>query len=206
MQISISVQQTQQLDLEQEIRLLYGETSGDIPVYSLHRIKNLIEKKGIGVHKELELALIRNLIAENSNYRRESGNDWACLTSNNLTAAIEKTEEYLEEVVQKAADLPKGLRDKVRNLFDQAKKKNLNLIKNWFYDNYDQILYDMERKIPWPVLKRLRKDLAIWIAGKIDPFGMDIEHMVIETACSEGISATNSERAWEAMGGTLFKK
>lgn len=121
MKMSMSIQH--EIRLAPKIAILYGETSGDIPVYSLHRIKNLIEKKGIGVHKELEIVLIRNLIEENNNYRRDSGNDWACLTSNNLTAVIEKTEEYLEGVVQKAADLPKEWLDKVRNLFDQAKKR-----------------------------------------------------------------------------------
>lgn len=64
----------------------------------------------------------------------------------------------------------------------------------------------MEGKIPWPIIKRLRSDLTIWATGKINPFGMEIETMILEVAKTENISTDNPESAWEAMGGKLFKK
>ena len=94
--------QVQALSVRQSQSLLQslGETIGDIPIYSLHRIKKLINKSGINISDDMKLLLLQKLIEANQQYKEESGNDWSCLTSNNLTTAIENTEHAANEAIE----------------------------------------------------------------------------------------------------------
>ncbi len=199
----------QETVLTQQLSEFYGETGGEIPVYSLHRIKSLLRKWPIPVSRELFDLLVRALIAQNAVYREESGNDWSCLTSNNLVAAIEAVDEALGQIVELAAQVPsehKEAAGRVAQRLQAKRSESVQIVKDWFQEHYDDLLYAMDGKIPWAIVKRLRRFLSTWIAGAGNPFLVDVEELILEVAAEEGVSATNPEDAWVAMGGKLNKK
>ena len=159
------------IDMKPALAQMFGETSGQIPAYSLHKIKNLMEKSPIGLHANLEAVLVQHLFLQNRIYREQSGNSWNCLTSNNLIDAIEGVSAELEEVVVLTMkNLPK---EQVKNdeailgMFRDGAAKQVRLIQNWFYSNYDELHYTMDGKIPWAVVQRLQKGLGVWIYQKV---------------------------------------
>jgi hypothetical protein len=188
---------------------MFGETSGEIPMYSLHRIKRMMRRQPIAISPELLGLLLQNLISANADYKDASGNDWNCLTSENLVDAIEATNEMVEQGINGIKDIPKELaqmRDQLLAKLHRGRVANIKLIQKWFERNFDSLLYDMKSKIPWAVVCRLRRDLGYWIATKVNPFGKNIEEMVLEVAKEAGVVADDPEEAWEKMGGKIFTK
>lgn len=187
-----------------------GETSGDIPLYSLHRIKNkLARKDSILVSPEIKTLLMRNLIAANKMYKKESGNDWSCLTSANLVDAIELIDGAIEATIEGLEDIPKeytSCKEAFLRALHSSRKKNVKIIQSWFEDNFDDLLYDMRGNIPWAIVCRLRRNLSRWIVGVSNPFLEDIEEMVLDVSIEEGLNTDDPEEAWEKMGGKVFKK
>ena len=210
MALALSCSLSQSLQLSHSLSQSLGETWGDIPVYSLHKIKNLLHKIGIKISPDLQKILIETLIRANQIYREQSGNNYNCLTSNNLVWAIEQIDQSLKDLINQIATSA----GQENNLAAQAltdtleakRTATLNIVKDWFHDNYDRLLYDMSSHIPWPIIQKLRYSLMIWKTGAINPFVQGIEDMIIEVATAEGISADNAEDAWQAMGGQLFTK
>jgi hypothetical protein len=189
------------------LRESIGETSGDIPLYSLHRIRALLEKQPISVSGELAILLMRALIAANREYKTESGNDWNCLTSQNLVDAIEATDREIAGTIDRINDIPRelaGIKEKIFAKLHEARKKKIRIMQEWFETHFQELLYDIDGKIPWAVVCRLRRNLGAWIANAANPFGEKIEDMILDVAREEGIAAGNAEDAWESMGGTVF--
>lgn len=206
---SLGLRVTQKLKLSTTIRQVIGETSGEIPLYSLHRIKNMLRKQPIQVSQEFQAILLENLVFANTVYKEESGNDWNCLTSSNLVDAIEGVDTEIKEGIESINDIPKELavmRGKLLTKLHEKREKDVVVIEKWFENNFDSLLYDMSKNIPWAIVCRLRRDLGYWIATKVNPFGKDIEEMVLEVASESGIKSDDPEEAWEKMGGKIFKK
>lgn len=198
------------LKIEPKLTLFIGELSGDIPIYSLHRIKNFIEKNPINISNELENMLIRNLISENNTYKTDTGNDWSCLTSNNLVDAIDDISREITNIISKGIEsYPLEFSNSIqfiKNKLDNKKEEDVKKIQEWFFNNYEFLLYDISKKIPYPIIKKLRSNLALWVTKKINPFNEDINDFVIDVAKDySGINYSNSEDAWKSMGGKLFK-
>ena len=207
---SLSLTQEQALVLG--LRQSFGESSGDIPIYSLHRIQNLIRKHPIDIGETLQNMFLRNVIRANKKYKRDSGNDWSCLTSNNLVDAIEWTDATVKKFInQSRKGQPKELLSHVKFIIKclhEKREEEILKIRDWFYDNYEKLIYDMDGKIPWGVIQHLRRDLSVWIIGKYHPFLQDIEVMIVEVANKLGVGyeGISAEDAWKLMGGTLFTK
>lgn len=186
-----------------------GEFLGDIPLYSLHRIKSLMRKKKIGISKESEALLRRHLLVANEKYKTESGNNWSCLTSINLIEAIESLNKELKETVDSVLiGQPAELLETVHKIISslhRTREEHVSKIKQWFVDHGDKILYDTTSKIPWAVVRRLRLGLSHWAIGTANPFKEEIETAILQIAKDEGIEAEDSEEAWIKMGGQLFK-
>ncbi len=200
---------TQRAEVRQELRQAIGETSGDIPLYSLHRIKSLFRKQPPALSKELQTLLLRYLIAANLEYKEDTGHDWSCLTSHNLVDALEATDQAIREAIDGVEDIPKewtAVRNKLFAKLHEGREGNVAAMKRWFESNFEALQYDMRGQIPYPVVLRLRRALGQWIAGVCNPFGQDIQDMVLEVAAEEGIATGNAEDAWEKMGGTVFTK
>ncbi len=204
--LRVSVQVMQKLT--PTLRQAIGETSGEIPVYSLHRIKGMMKRQPIQISDELRMLLLQNLLLANEEYKTASGNDWNCLTSNNLVDAIEATDGNLRRSIE-ATRLPTQYARIAERLFaklHEGRTSNVTTIQQWFESNFDSLLYDMRSNIPWAVVCRLRRNLGYWIATKANPFGQDIEEMILEVGKENGVDTDDPEEAWEKMGGKVFKK
>ncbi len=189
------------------LRHAIGDTSGDIPLYSLHRIRRMMKKQPPAVSDQLQTWLMRSLIAANLEYKEKSGNDWSCLTSNNLIDAIEATDRRIGGAIEGINDIPKewgGIREKLFQKLHNGQRESVLTMKQWFESNFESLQYVMDGKIPYPIVLRLRRGLSQWIAGISNPFGQDIEEMIMDVASKEGITAETAEDAWKRMGGTLF--
>lgn len=208
MQLSMSCGMFQRLEQKTALCQMIGETSGDIPLYSLHRITNVLRKKVIRVPRGVLTVLQRSLLAANAAYRQESGNKWNCLTSHNLVSAINHVNtQLLLAMTVKRLKRPEDPEsdDDFRAMLNQSREEYVRKIQSWFEENYEQLLYDTGGKIPWPIIRQLQQGLAVWIAGVVNPFSDSIEGMVLMVAKSEGIITDDPETAWEAMGGQVFQ-
>ena len=209
MQLSMSCNASQRLEQTMDLRQMVGETSGDIPLYSLHRITTILRKKVIQVPSGVLTVLQRALIAANAVYRQDSGNNWNCLTSHNLVSTIEHVNTQLMLVMTgkrlKRPEDPES-DDEFLAILNQKREEYIRKIQLWFEENYEQLLYNIGGKIAWPIIMCLQKGLTSWIAGVINPFAEDIEAMVLMVAKSEGIITEDPETAWEAMGGQIFQR
>jgi hypothetical protein len=204
--MGLSMQLVIKSELVQRLAHFFGDKSGDIPVYSLHRIKNMLRKNPINITGQLQKVLIEELLLQNKEYKQESGNDWSCLTSQNLVDAIEGIDKRIQCVIEQAQNCPDEMAKVVKAITEkllETKDMDVAKIKNWFFENYDDLLYACDGKIPWPIIRRLRSDLSLWIIRNVNPFEKDIEEMILEVA---GEKFETAEDAWVAMGGTIFTK
>jgi hypothetical protein len=207
MLLSCSLRQNLTLQVSPVLRQQVGETSGDIPLYSLHRIKALLGKREMFVSKDLLVLLVQNLIAANQEYRSESGNRWNCLTSQNLVDAIETADREIAGAIDRIDDIPiefAGTREKLFMKLHDAREQSVRTMQEWFETNFQDLLYSIDGKIPWPIVRRLQRNLGVWIATATNPFAENINDMVLSVAAEQGIRAGNAEDAWEDMGGTIF--
>lgn len=208
MKMSLGLSQSLELSLELSLSQSLGESSGDIPLYSLHKMQRLLRRTPPSISPELLQVLMRSIIRENKGYKEESGNDWSCLTSTNLIDAITATELAIDETISNINSIPSEQKDfafVVKELLTKKADETKTIIRTWFSDRTEQLEYDMNGQIPWPIVQRLRRGLSVWISGVVNPFQQSIEEMVLDTAKEQGIDADNAEDAWVQMGGTIFK-
>ena len=208
--MGICMMMTQRVAMRQSLRQSFGETIGDIPMYSLHRIRNLFHKgRGPRIGEDLAQLLTTMLLNANQQYKDDSGNDWSCLTSNNLVDAIESLDEELETAIESMrVGQPRECLRGAKQLIEQAhgaRSSMLEAIRIWFADNTENISYDMNGKVPWFVVRSLRKSLSSWALKNENPFSEDIGDAIISIAKDNGIETNDPETAWEKMGGTIFK-
>lgn len=205
--LSLGLGQSLVQKLKNTLKQSVGETSGDIPLYSLHRIRARLSK--IAVSSEIKNLLMRNLIQANKMYKEESGNDWSCLTSNNLVDAIEEVDCQLEVSINGLEDIPREYqtsKEALLRVLHANRQKTVSVIQSWFQDNFDELLYDMRGNVPWAIVCRLRRNLSQWIVRVSNPFLEDIEDMVLNVSEEVGVSADDAEDAWKKMGGKIFKE
>lgn len=209
MGMSLSPRQSMEMSQRVTMKLSFGEHSGDIPLYSLHRIRALSQRQPIAVSAQLNQILKQQIVAANASYRRESGNNWNCLTSLNLVAAIEGTNEDVKRITTGPGAIPENFPSRVAaiKMFDEHRVKSIGIIQTWFDVNFDDLYYSIGGKVPWFVIQRLQRNLREWISSGKNPFREGIEGMILDVAKEHGFTnVETAEGAWEAMGGTLFNK
>ena len=176
----------------------------------MHKIKRKLASIGINVGSDFKALLIRNLIAANAKYKKQSGNNWNCLTSNNLIEALENVEKDSRKVIQVALNAPGQSQQHAMlglvKIFEKKLTKSIQTINQWFDDNYNDLLYDMNGNIPWPIIQQLHNNLAVWISTNSNPFTQSISEMIVEVANDQGIDTDDAFYAWEAMGGKIFSE
>lgn len=195
------------LAVRQTIRFIHGDTIGDLPLYSLHRISNLMRKRPISASPQVNHILKRSLILANKQYREESGNAWNCLTSNNLAMAIEDVDRQVGQITSVCNDVPVDQATRaavMKRIFERERAKQILAIKNWFHENYDNLLYNTGGHIPWAIVQNLRCKLSMWIAGESNPFSEDIEEVILAVAKEHNVRFDSAESTWKALGGKLF--
>lgn len=194
--------QTQTLRIDCLLSESFGETSGEIPVYSMYRIRSQLKKAPIALQKFCLQLLWNELVKANAAYQQATGNKWNCLTSNNLIAALEKFDDVLSDMIYKRKRLVEE-----ENLLIEAKNIAGKIIKDWFENNFTNLLYDMNKSIPWPILCRLRQGLHDYIIKSYNPFSISLEAMIVDVAKEKGYENDGSvEDLWKKMGGKIFTK
>jgi hypothetical protein len=210
MGLSLSLEPSLRLELSTRLTLrqTLGETFGDIPVYSLHRIKNQMQKHPIGINENLTRMLVRNLLLANKEYKEETDNDWNCLTSNNLINAFEWMNKDVSETIEGIMNCPQEHKERMLIIKEKFQKEwdgKFEVIKQWFWNHYEDLLYNTASKIPWSIIQRLRSGLSLWISKQGNIFDLDIEEMIMKIAEESGKKCDNAEKAWKALGGKLFR-
>lgn len=212
MALSLSPSHTQRLDhtLEASLKQSIGETVGDIPLYSLHRIRFALQREPPKLSAELMRVLSRLLVEANDRYREESGNRrWYCLTSHNLVEALTAFDDHITAMIAGVESAPDEQEDAEAAMIAGLRAKQVaavDRVKHWFDARSDRLLYDMSGKVPWAVVLRLRRGLGAWIAGMADVFKSDIEDTILDVAREQGVHTDDPEDAWKRMGGTVFTK
>ncbi|MDP1728972.1 MAG: hypothetical protein Q8L27_02090 [archaeon] len=200
---SLSLSLSPGQSLKQTIRLILPVSFlGELELLSLHKIKNRIH--GMKVHSSTNIKLSKELIKENREYQRLNKNRRYCITPNNLDNAIDATREYLVQQMNLGLSTVEDLN--LRNNFERVMQNQIQgqnkIIRTWFADNYDQILYEQECKIPFPIVRQMRAKFAQWAIGITNPFCEPIEDLMDETAKSLGINSSSyesPEELWEAL-------
>jgi flagellar biosynthesis/type III secretory pathway chaperone len=201
MNLSLSLKQSYKLEQKLVMKSRYV-TSGDLELLSLHRIKNRIHS--LDIESPLKSKLIGELIRENREYRRISKNKWNCITPISLDVAVDNTYNFLKDQVKLGVETIDDIQVKsVLNkfLFNKAKEQNGN-IKKWFSNNYDKILYDMNGKIPYPIIMQMRAQLSQWALGNTSVLYQPINDLIKNVAKSEGLNPDDYfslEDVWEAL-------
>jgi hypothetical protein len=190
--------------LEQRVtqtQLLY-ETVGDIELYSLHRIRTQLPT--LGVHERTRQFLLRRLLAENAHYREQGRHGKYCVTGEHIENATNETMEFLknEADLGLATILEEPTRDKVKAFMESKLKEQETKIKAWFTENWDALYYNMDSKLPWPIVQQLRRKLQGWAAGNAGAWYQDIGEFTQEVGNVNGLqfnSETPPEELWDAL-------
>ena len=185
MGMSMGLSQSQSLEMNQRLNVTqsFGECSGDIPLYSLHRIRALSRRQPIAVSVQLNQILKQQIVVANAAYKRESGNNWNCLTSLNLVAVIKGTDQDVKRITTGPGAIPEDFPNRAAALqmFDEHRVKSIGIIQTWFDVNFENLLYSIDGKVPWFVIQRLQRNLHEWINGGKNPFREGIEDMILVT-------------------------
>lgn len=190
----LSLSQSHRLDLRLEpaIRLIQDQGHynkiGDLELYSLHRIQSRF--KTIPIGDNLRNGFFLALIDQNQKYQKETDSKRFCITSDHLYNAI--------------GELRKILISKLSTNKEILIDNQFKIIIKWFDENYNDLLYDTSGKIPWPIVCMLRKRLSLWIIKiKENPFDLDLEETILNTAKEQGFDTDRVHEAWKAIGGKI---
>lgn len=199
----LSLSQTQKQILTQRLELPFTSV-GELELFSLHRIKNRIDS--MNVHELTRKRLIGDLLRENHQYTIDTGNKWSCLTPTGLDNALGHTIDYLEEQMNLGLEAVDN--DEQRAALKIVMEPHLDIqntiMKRWFSDNYDALLYHIDSRIPYPIVMQMRRKLAIWAVEKTNQFDQPIEELIGEAARSVGLDPKNygsNEDIWEDLKG-----
>ncbi len=176
--------------LKIEQKLVSYDRTGEIELISLHKVKHRIAS--LGVNNELKGYLVDQLLKENEAYRVQSKSQKYCLTPDGIDNATYNTRIFLEDqfsvVKHDFGDL------EAMALFESsvlpAIETNVSIIKHWFADNYDNLFYDTNGSIPWPIVQRMRGEFVSWAEGK-STFDTPIIEIIEEVATDKGYDTSN---------------
>jgi len=198
--LGMRLEPRQELELVQSM-ILY-ETAGDLELLSLHRIKNRMTS--MNVHTTVRVKLISELFKENQEYQRVAKNKKMCITPTGLDNAVYNTRDYLIDQMNLglATVDDRKIQEAAKNVMSKQVENQTGIIRTWFSKNYDQLIYDMEAKIPWPIIVRMRGKLSQWALGNTNPFNQPIEELIEETAVSVGLDPEDydtPEQIWDKL-------
>lgn len=180
----------------------FYEHSGQLELLSLHRIKHRIGS--MEVSKGARMKLIEELVRENRDYVSRTGNDWRCITPDGLDSAVYRLVGFFNEKVNLGISTVEDgeLKRALEKIFNQKVEQQTSVVRNWFSDNYDKIIYDMNSKIPYSIVRAMRARFSQWAIGQTNPFNEPIESLIDEVAVSSGLDPKkykDSQSVWNAL-------
>ncbi len=206
----LSLSQKYECRLYHRQALELPEKVGEIPLFSLHRIKSISSKGIKPLTNDVISTFMKILISKNIKYKKEIKRDWNCVTANHVVEAVSSFENELKIgirtlIPKKKVELTQVDKETIKEL---VARKNviIKILKEWFNENYDSLLYDTSKNIPWAIIQDLRARLNIWVFKNTNSFGDEINDVIFSVAKKSGIETENisAEDAWKKMGGKLF--
>ena len=203
MGLGLSLGMRQEQSLQQVIQLPF-EHSGELELLSLHRIRYRIPT--LQVHNSVRRKLVGELFRENAEYRRKAKNKKMCITPDGLDNSVDSTHKYLVYVMNQGIqtlppDNPR-LIDHFKTAMSGQVDDQTRVIRKWFADNYDNLIYNTDSKIPYPIIMKMREKLTQWSLGETNPFDQPIEDLIEETMKSRGLNPSNynsPEEMWAEL-------
>ncbi len=194
-------------ELTQGLILDYNVT-GDIDLFSLHRIKHRIPT--LDLHPLVRARLINEILKENAEYRKEQKNARYCLTASGVDNAVHQTVDALRTRLR--GDLTRitdeDFKDQFRSVCVSAIETQDSKMRTWFADNYDNLLYDQSGKIPFPVVLAMRQRFRRWASERNFSFNEDILMFIEEVATSVGINTKkypDYKSIWEELKSERYR-
>ena len=158
----------------------------------------------MNVHQKVRRKLVSELLRENAEYRKNAGNRRMCITPDSLDNSVYETKEFLKY----QAELGLGtlddlqLKEVCRGLMQEQINNQTGIIREWFHENYEDIIYDMNSRIPWPIIVRMRERLGRWALENTNPFNESIGSLIEETMGYVGLNPDNydsHEEMWDVL-------
>lgn len=177
----------------------FAETNGDIPLYSLHRIANLLDKEPPGIEPEMRSLLLATCLEEGEHYRAATGNEWQCLTSKHYLLALAAFAEALDNTIEAICRTEPD----ARPAMEQQKQSALEEVGRWFDAKFPRLIYDLRHRVPWVIYQRLGNDLR-WLDTLEPDLDQPIGEFILAVAQGQRIVTDDATDAWQRMGGTLF--
>ena len=198
MSMGMGISMYQSLKLSQD----FYEHSGQLELLSLHRIKNRIGS--MEVSDKARIKLIEELVRENQDYVTQTGNNWRCITPDGLDCAVGRLNTCFYEQIDlgvSTIDNPQ-VKSAVKKALSIKAEQQTGLVRRWFSDRYDELIYDTSGTIPYPIVMAMRSRFSQWAIGNLSSFDEPIEDLIEEVAISSGIDSQkyeDSEAVWNAL-------
>lgn len=194
------------------IRETFGDTIGDIPIFSYYALVRMMEEDPIRISGAL-LVFFKNALKQASDHNRmvflnRTGKVWACIAPDDFISIHTRVGALFDEVEKETVRKYVGVFHKVdvERRLQIERRELLKIIKGWFYGHFGDFVYKSYARIPDPVIQYLYDCLGAWIFDEKNLFAEDIEEMIIKVARSEDIKdIKDAEDAWKKMGGVLLR-
>ena len=199
--LSCSCMQLPEISLRQEMALPYNPV-GDLELFSLHRIKHRIGS--LGVHPRTRGKLIQRLLEENRDYREKTQSRKLCVTMGGVESAFDDTIDYLMDKARLGLETVEDRfrREVSRKILEEAVNRQDRKIRNWFNENYENLSYDQNSKIPFPVVRLMRKRFSAWALGELGFSSESIFPLIDDAARDVGVNPDlydSYETLWEDL-------
>src|SRR3989338_5784223 len=150
--------QTQTMSLRLGLYQLQLQTIGEIPLFSLHKIRRVWARKHPAIGDPLSRIFLDFVFSYNEKFKKKTGKDWNCVTLDGMRFSVSDTAEMLEKMIFENS---KGLSISEKELLGM-KNAQVGLISEWFEENYNMILYSTGSKLPWVFVLYLKGKLSQW--------------------------------------------
>lgn len=176
------------------------ESTGDIPMLSLHRFRSRAKPLALGISVEALAVLSRIVLAENVSFRRATGKDWACLTVSGLADALDEFRAELERQVEAVvAGAPLKARAATRSYLSGFAAAAFASVSRWLEENAEDLAYGVDSKVPWPIVCALRGRLAKWSSGVRDALSVPIAQLTFEVGEAHHVLGDDPDEVWHRL-------
>ncbi|MEK6856170.1 MAG: hypothetical protein AABX66_03375 [Nanoarchaeota archaeon] len=177
---------------------------GELELLSLHRIKNRIGS--MEVHPQVRSKISLGLIKRNAQDRELNQHGRYSLGINDLDSTCDEVKDFLNEQAKNVAEAYRKFTPetyaRAKDILVRAVDTQDTKIRKWFVDNYDNLIYDTNSKIPWPIVRRMRNSLEMWAVGETSFLSEPVEDLVVEVVKSCGRSPDEFEdikKMWDFL-------
>jgi hypothetical protein len=137
------------------------------------------------------------LINENAKYREETSSKRMCIVPSGLDMCVNNTRDFLRSEADSgistvAVDNPQ-LAEGARSLLYGQVDSQIDIVRNWFSDNYDELLYDTNGNIPFPIIMKMRGELGRWALKEISSFDRPMTELIEESIRDGGLNPKSYE-------------